>query len=392
MIAKVESSGPHRPIRVALFSRYPQNPTTPRGGIESVTVALARALVRTGEADVTVLTLESARRHGSAEHDGGVRILRLPGSRWPQWADVHFGPGRARLVRQLLRLGPDVVHTHETHGLLLGDLPLPHVFTLHGFDTENLRADEASLRRVRAWLWGRAERRGLRQQRHVISITPYVRRRIEPLTDATIYDVDNPVDPCFFDIPPQPLHGRVLCVGWLNERKNSLGAIDAFSRAANNGTPARLVFAGTAKDPAFEIRVRSRIHERGLQDRVELLGHVGREALMAEFARASVLLLPSRQENAPMAVSEAMAAGVPVVASNRCGMPYMIDEDRTGFLVDPDDPAQIADRLHRLLANPDLALRMGAAARQVALERFHPDPVARKTLEIYRAIAGRVDR
>ena len=89
-----------------------------------------------------------------------------------------------------------------------------------------------------------------------------------------------------------------------------------------------------------------------------------------------------------MAIAEAMAAGVPVIASNRCGMPYMIIDGETGFLIDPEMYEQIADRLAQLLDSNDLCHQMGDAARQVALERFHPRVIAQKTLAVYRQICG----
>ena len=88
----------------------------------------------------------------------------------------------------------------------------------------------------------------------------------------------------------------------------------------------------------------------------------------------------------PSKIYEAMAAGLPVIASDRCGMPFMVRQDQTGFLIDPEDDGQIAERLGRLLRDPALAERMGEAGRQVALEKFHPRAVALATREIYRTV------
>lgn len=90
-----------------------------------------------------------------------------------------------------------------------------------------------------------------------------------------------------------------------------------------------------------------------------------------------------------MGIEEAMAAGVPVVTSNRCGMPYMILDGQSGFLVDPNDPRDIARRLGQLLENDGLRRSMGAKGREIALDRFHPAKVATRTRDVYRrAIEG----
>ena len=73
-----------------------------------------------------------------------------------------------------------------------------------------------------------------------------------------------------------------------------------------------------------------------------------------------------------MGIEEAMAANVPVVASNRCGMPYLVRNGETGYLVDPADADDIAARLGLLLHDDELRAAHGARARQIACERFHP--------------------
>ena len=136
--------------------------------------------------------------------------------------------------------------------------------------------------------------------------------------------------------------------------------------------------AGEPSDAAYAETVRAAISRLGLADRVELLGRVSPERIRSELSAAAAFVLPSLQENAPMAISEALAAGVPVIASNLCGMPHMIVEGRTGYLVDPQDVRGIADRLVRLLKDDRLQREMGEAAHAYALERFHPKAVAGK--------------
>lgn len=90
-----------------------------------------------------------------------------------------------------------------------------------------------------------------------------------------------------------------------------------------------------------------------------------------------------------MAIAEAMAVGVPVIAANRCGMPYMIEEGGSGYLIDPENTEQIGARLAAILADPELAAAMGRRGREIAEARFHPDAVARKTRDVYYALCGR---
>lgn len=376
-------------MRIALFSRYPKSFNMPKGGVESVTVILARALARMADLDVHLITLEKGMTEEVTEQDGKVTIHRLPGSSWPQILDIHFGPGRRRLIRKIRQIAPDVVHSHETFGLALGGFDIPHVFTVHGFDHANIPAEGRPFARPRAQLWRYAESHGLARQKTIISISPYVRKMIEPFApNAAIYDIDNPVDDRYFSVDRLEDRGRVLILGWINERKNTLGAVLALAHAVEKGCQGTLVVAGEAKNTVYKESVLRVIKEKGIEGNVEFLGHINREQLELELRRTSILLLPSLQENAPMAISEAMAAGIPVVTSNRCGMPYMVEEGVSGFLVDPTDTEQIGDRLRMLLASVELRGALGARGRTIALSRFHSDVVARKTREVYEQTIG----
>ena len=370
-------------MKVALVSRLPQHLDQPRGGVETVTLALAAALAEMDNVDVHVLTIERQRRQLKIETGLGATIHRLPGSRWPQILDILAGPGRARLRRYIYELAPDVVHLHETYGLGIGDLRIPKVFTVHGFDHANLPAEKKALTWLRAPLWKRVESWGLARQRHVISITPYVREHISPLTKAVIHDIDNPVNPACFTIERREVPGRIFFAGWISPRKNPLTLVRALGLLVQRGVSVNLHLAGEESDPPYAQQVRQAIAELNLTDRVKMLGRISANEIRRELSEAGIFALPALQENAPMAISEAMAAGIPVVSSNTCGMPFMIDENINGFLVEPEDPAMLADRLGRLLENDELRRRMGQSARESAHRRFHPISVALKTKAVY---------
>lgn len=93
-----------------------------------------------------------------------------------------------------------------------------------------------------------------------------------------------------------------------------------------------------------------------------------------------------------MGIEEAMALGVPVVTSNRCGMPYLVRHGETGFLVDPLDTDDVAEHLAAVLRTPDLRQAMGERCRATARQRFHPHVVAQRTREVYRRALARPGR
>ena len=159
--------------------------------------------------------------------------------------------------------------------------------------------------------------------------------------------------------------------------------VEAFGRIVASGLDAELRLAGDVVDPRYGDRLLGRIQALGLNERIRLLGRVAASDVARELATATVFALVSLEENSPMGIEEAMAAGVPVVTSNRCGMPYMVRDGESGFLVDPHDPADIADRLQPLLQDRSLRLRMSESSRAIARDRFHPASVAQRTRNVY---------
>lgn len=373
-------------MKVLMFSKFPRSMDFPKGGIESVTVAIVNALARIKNMDIHLVTFANGLTKELTEKKGHLTIHRLVPSSWPQILDIHCGPGRKRLLTKIRLIKPDVVHCQDTYGLTMGNFDIPHVFTVHGFDHANIPTEGRSFAGSRSLLWKCVENRGLSQQKTIISISPYVRSMIEQYApQAVIHDIDNPVDGRYFSITPdrQEENKRVLILGWINERKNTMGAVRAIAHAVSSGAKGTLVIAGEAQMPSYKERVQQEIRNLGIENHVEFLGYINREQLEKELRRTTILLLPSLQENAPMAISEAMAASIPVVTSNRCGMPFMVENGKSGFLVDPTDTEQIGERLKELLLSPELCRKMGVRGREIALERFHSDAVAAKTRAVY---------
>lgn len=383
---EIPTTREQRGLKVLLVSRYPLEESTPRGGVQAVTVVLARALRDSGEVDVEVLSFEQ-QDTSSVETVGGIRVHRLCRSAWPQFLDVQAGPTRRRVLEKIREIDPDIVHWHETYGLPAPCRDRAQLFTVHGFDSENLLAESARWCGPRSVAWRWAEKRGFGYHRDLVSINPYVKQRIEPFTNGRIHEINNPLDERFFHMEHRESENpRVLCVGWISPRKNTLTSLRAFALARKQTGKGVLVIAGSAPEPSYLEKIKTEVADQGIQDHVEFLGHVGHDQLARELSHASIFLLPSLQENAPMAIAEAMAVGVPVIASNRCGMPYMVEHGVTGYLVEPNDCNDIAALLAGLLGDPKLRLEMGSRGKAAAREKFHPRSVASQTLKVYRSI------
>lgn len=397
-------------MKAAIVTSFPRDPEWPHGGVEAVSVNLVRALASRGDVDVHVVTFDIAPRAPPTPEAGdgpatqspsaplgkssittwkGATIHRLP-ARMSSLLAYALGPGRRQIHSYLADLKPDVVHAHDFYGITVKRLPIPRVFTVHGFIHEDTRFAPSPFARIRSWLWKWAETSAWADQPHIIAISPYVRERLRGVAKGVIHDIENPISEEFFRIERHPVPGTVFSAALLCPRKNTLGLLAAAARLVQSGVPVRFRLAGQAVDPAYRLRILDYINEHHLNACVSLLGPLRTTEVRKELAEACAFVLLSFEEGAPMGVAEAMAAGVPVVASNRCGMPYMIQNAETGFLVQPDVLQDTALHLERILNDAALAARFAANARDFAFARFHPARVAERTRDVYELAIGSI--
>lgn len=211
----------------------------------------------------------------------------------------------------------------------------------------------------------------LRRASMVFAVEPRVAAligRIAPRTPVVL--VPNPVDCALFgDTPASPPEGplRILFSGAIVETKGVFDLLDATALARRDLPPFRLVLIGDGPRLG-ECRVRAAT--LGLDDIVELRGWVSEGEKVALLRTSHVFCLPSHVEGTPLSVLEAMAAGLPVVATTVGGLPMVITSGHEGVLVPPRDPRALADALCAVLADPERRRRMGAAAFERVRERY----------------------
>lgn len=184
----------------------------------------------------------------------------------------------------------------------------------------------------------------------------------------------------------------ILAVSHLRRRKGQAEAVAALERLVHDRPAAYLLFAGALnREPAYTAEVREQIRRAGLEGRVRFLGL--REDIPLLLAGADLFMHTSTKEAHPRAVIEAMAAGLPVAAFAVAGVSETVDDGMTGFLLPYGDVAGLAVAACRLLEEPDLAARMGAAGRRRAAQSFTGEGTARKVEELIgEVLAGREKR
>ena len=295
-------------------------------------------------------------------------------------------------VHKLLdEIDPDVVHGIGTEHLwpyVAITSRFPAVVTVHGVMSEIVRKippSWLSQRRLFAWL----ERWVLKRTRHLIVINPYAASVLGRYTSARTYPVENATRELFFDQCASPQDGKyILFVGSIERRKALDVLIDALAqlRSKTEGTAPVLVIVGPVTEPQYGVGLRQHIADLGLKDSVQFRGFLLPGELAGVYAGASLLVLSSLEETAPACITEAMAAGLPVVATRVGGVSYMVSNGETGFLVEPGDVETLAARIETLWHDPELRKQMGNRSKVVARERWWPAMIAEQTIQVYQRV------
>ena len=218
------------------------------------------------------------------------------------------------------------------------------------------------------------------------------RERIRLLRNCVeVHGAGNPDDPItdVSGLGLEPRHRLVGLVANLKSVKNPLFFIDAMARVLPEFPDLRALLVGQPLPNEQDLpgRIEARLAGHALQDRFVLTGF--RPDVPALLARMEICCLTSRAEGMPNVLLEAMAAGRPVVATRVGGVQELVDDGDNGFLIEPGDVRGFAAAVSRLLRDPELARRMGAAGRGRALAQHSCAEAAERLAGIYQdALAG----
>jgi len=374
------------------------------GGIGTYTGILGRALRDSGHH--VHLVLRGWEEDGEEELDGlAIHRVTVPEPSWRRGTVAlvsHLHVAResllfsARAARALARIAPDVVEAPEFHATGLTsalrarlDRRAPAVVVrLHtpAYLAARLAGEPANLDgRSGELLEAASVRAADRITSPSAALAHEVTRRWRLAPDR-VEVVPNPVDSDLF-VPGEraPDPACILVAGRVERMKGQDVLIEALPaiRRAVPSAHVRLVGA----DGGASAAVAQRSRELGVESAVSFEGAVAREELPAVYASAAVCVVPSRFEAFGYTCVEAMACGRPVVASRVGGLAEIVEHEREGLLVAPEDPAALAAAVIRLLGDPALGRRLGAAARSGVLERFGAPAVAVRSAAAYAEIA-----
>jgi glycosyltransferase involved in cell wall biosynthesis len=359
------------------------------GGLERVVVSLARVSQDFGQV-VSVVCLE---RPGALAAQ--IEVLGCPLASVDKPSGLHWDTtDRVQAVLQKFR--PDVVHTHHMTALLYAGRAarrdrIPVVHTEHN-NIASHRSNSWSRRLRTALLWryaGRHADRFCAVSRDVVAAAgkygtiarwklAHVPNGIDTALFAAVESHRSAVRAALGVAPDAPVIGTV---GRLAEVKQHAVLIRAFARIIREFPSARLLLVG---DGPLRAELEGLAASLSLDGTVLFTGYTPNPE--GYLAAMDVFALVSRAEAMPLVIPEAWSAGRPVVATRVGGIPELIEDGKTGLLVESGDVDGLARRLRRLLADPMQARQLGRAGRELARAKYDVTVMAGTYHRIYREL------
>ena len=304
-----------------------------------------------------------------------VRALQVPGLvfalAWGAWREVRRTKARVVNAHWIVPAGLIATVLHALGGP-------PFVLTVHGADAYTMSS--RPLRAVKRTVLGRAAA--------VAPVSGDIARALDLGTASPVLRMGVDTTAVLAQVGTRaPVPGRLVYVGRLAEKKGVDVLLDALAAVPD----AHLVVLGDGPDRAALER---HAGARGISDRVTFEGRQPKDVVLRAFATATAVVIPSRvgtdgdQEGTPVVLAEAMAAGVPVVASDLGGLGECLDDGHTGLLVPPGDVDALAAVLRAVIAGDVDLAGIGAAAATEAAASLDIRAVGSAYEQLLRSAAG----
>jgi len=290
----------------------------------------------------------------------------------------------------------DVIHVQDVKGnvpgLFLSFLKkAPIVFTMHGLTPWMREYDSIFEEKFRKFLWLTSELHFLRRANHIITVNRALQDHLVSNWDipkSKITYIPNGIEPSFFTERENhsvrekyglPSH-YCLFVGQLISRKGIKYLLEALDNAAD----VKCVIVGSGPERSRLANLFEKLESDG---KIVPLGNVPFEDLVDLYQGADFFVLPSLSEALSLTLLEAMASGIPVVASDLPGLRDVVTEGHDGFLVPPADVEKLRERMELLAENTSLCKKMGRNARET-VKKYSWSEIAKKTVEVYERVAS----
>ena len=374
-----------------ITSEFPK-PGFPHGGVGTFVATLGKVLVKKG-IEVSVIGLNYTDEE-QVENVEGIEVYRVFSKKVKGLQWCFNSKAIANKIKEIHQIKPfDFVETAE---LGLAFLPkikgIQYVIRMHGGHHFFAQAEN----RKKEWWKVLQEKRSFLKADHIIAVSNYVAettRLLLKLGNRTIEIIYNPIDTNKFYVYDQlkTAKNSIFFAGTIIEKKGIRQLVQSLNFLVDEFPDVHLYIAGRdANLPGTNLPYRP-VLEQELNNKIKkhitFLGVVPNAEIAHHIERAEVCCYPSHMEAMPLAWLEVMAMGKAFVGSKTGPGPEAITDKVTGFLVNPYDPKDIAEKIKILFNNPEKAVALGDKARRSVLEKFEINTIVNENIAFYTRIS-----
>ena len=386
-------------MQITQIGPYPLSPDCIHGGVEASVYGLVNELVseRVSELGSERLANSISAQHSTLNAQRNViDVFDLPRigekDRVEQFGNLtvhrYANPGTHNkdsvlrlqdMVRDIIVVHPDVCHIHGTGAIskelyfALQSQGLPMMLTVHGILREEKK--QALLRKpsfkalFQYIVQSHDERTLLNAALNIIVDTAYVEDKLRSYGlrhVPNMYVIPQGIDDTFYTINCNSHSHILLSVGAISPRKGHAYTIEMFNLLRKRGINARLRIIGSLADSAYYALLQQKITDSPYKADITLEVNLPREDLLKAYADAHLFVLHSREESQGIVFAEAMATGLPVVATRVGGIPYVVADGKSGLLCPYADVEAMTDMVERLMTDDAKWQQYSDSARLIA--------------------------
>jgi len=377
-------------MNIIQIGNYPISAECIHGGVEASVYGLVQELAKTHTVDV--FDIPRFNEKDRVERYGNLTIHRYtnPGT--------HNKDAVLRLkemVRDIVALGPDVCHVHGTNAInkeiyfALQQHGIKMMLTVHGILHEEKKQAllrKPSLKALYQYIvQSRDERELLEAAPKIIVDTAYVEDKLKVYGlkhFPEMHVIPQGIDDTFYSIQCNPKSNVILCVGAIAPRKGHIYTVEMFNQLRAKGIDAKLRIIGSLADKAYYEQLQLKISDSPYYDDILLEANLPREELLKAYAEAKLFVLHSREESQGIVFAEAMATGLPVVATKIGGIPFVVTDGKSGLLCPYGDVDVMAQSAELLLTDENIWHEFSATAKEIAKGYSWLD-IANRIVELY---------
>jgi len=356
-------------------------------------INLAQALVKFTEIDLHIITLTQNISFNQKIKLENITYHFIKRSRYFISLITLFQIDKFHIHRVLDSICPQLVHCHGTEDIysLAGVTSnFPCIISLQGIITELLRnrKNRYDLKTFIYYIVKFIEQYTVKRGKFFIAKTPFAAEFIKYLSPrAKIFHIENPISDLFFRVK-RNVHNdfQLLFVGYVIPEKGIEELINAIAILKDDFPSITLRIVGPSHSTYVQKRLKNHIESLGIDKQIKFCGFKSSKNVAKELSSAEIIIVPSHMDTSPNVISEAMAAGTPVLASCVGGIPDMIQNGKTGTLVKPFSSEQLAKKIAYLVRNRNEREQMADDAKKIALKRHEPKIVAFKMKKAYEDI------